>query len=103
MLLEILPSSIVRAANRYRQLFHYAPEYASRFIKEATGKTFSEILTDARMKHALSLLKSTSLPISEIAFQIGYENTENFIRTFRKRYDKTPSAYRKDLQKDYYL
>jgi len=89
--------SLQALADRY----HYTLEYTSRFIKEATGKTFSEILSDAQMKHAISLLKSTSLPIAEIAYLIGYENTENFIRTFKKRYDKTPTAYRKELINDY--
>lgn len=83
--------------------YHYTPEYTSRFIREATGRTFSDILIDSRMKHAISLLKSTSLPISEVAYQVGYENTENFIRTFKRRYDKTPTAYRKDLINEYVL
>lgn len=81
--------------------YHYTTEYTSRFIKETTGKTFSDILIDSRMKHAISLLKSTSLPVSEIAFLVGYENTENFIRTFKRKYDKTPTAYRKELAGEY--
>lgn len=91
--------TLTRLAERY----NYTPEYMSRFIREATGKTFSELLIDSRMKHAISLLRSTSLPISEIAYQIGYENTENFIRVFKKRYEKTPSSYRKELMKEYIL
>ena len=89
--------------SKLAERYHYTPEYTSRFIKEATGRTFSDILIDSRMKHAISLLKSTSLPISEVAYLVGYENTENFIRTFRKRYDKTPTAYRKDLIHEYAL
>lgn len=91
--------TLAKLAERY----HYTPEYTSRFIKEATGKTFSDILIDSRMKHAISLLKSTSLPIAEVAYQVGYENTENFIRTFKKRYAKTPSTYRKELANEYVL
>jgi AraC-like DNA-binding protein len=75
--------------------FNYSLEYTSRYIKKNTGKTFMELLTDSRMKHAVSLLKSTNLSVSQIAFQIGYENTENFIRVFRKKYNTTPTAYRK--------
>ncbi len=85
--------SLQKLAERY----HYTPEYTSRFIHETTGRTFSDILIEARMKHAVSLLKSTSLPISEIAYQVGYENAENFIRVFRRRYNKTPTGYRKEL------
>lgn len=81
--------------------FHYSEGYTSRYIKETTGKTFSEILQESRMKHAVSLLKSTVIPISEIAYLVGYENSENFIRCFKKRYEKTPSQYRKELIKDY--
>lgn len=83
--------------------YHYTPEYTSRYIREVTGRTFSEILSDARMKHAVSLLKSTSLPVSEIAYQVGYENTENFIRVFRRHYNKTPGGYRKDFSRGYVL
>ncbi|MBQ9046471.1 MAG: helix-turn-helix domain-containing protein [Solobacterium sp.] len=75
--------------------YHYTPEYTSRFIHEMTGRTFSDILADARMKHAVSLLKSTTLPVSEVGYQVGYVNTENFIRAFRKRYSMTPSQYRR--------
>ena len=89
--------------SKLAERYHYTPEYTSRYIKETTGKTFSEILIDSRMKHAISLLKSTSLPIAEVAYLVGYENTENFIRTFKNRYDKTPTAYRKELIKEYTL
>ena len=75
--------------------YHYTPEYTSRFIRQESGKTFSDILIDARMKHAVSLLESTALPIAEISYQVGYENTENFIRAFKKRHRKTPSQYRR--------
>ena len=77
--------------------YHYTPEYTSRYIKEVTGRTFSQILIDARMKHAVSLLQSTGLPVSEVAYQVGYENTENFIRRFKKTYNKTPDRYRREL------
>ncbi len=59
--------TLQKVAERY----HYTPEYTYRFIKEVTGRTFTDILIDAKMKHAVSLLKSTSLPISEVAFQVA--------------------------------
>ncbi|MBQ0071734.1 MAG: helix-turn-helix domain-containing protein [Spirochaetales bacterium] len=85
------------------EFFHFSPEYTSRCIKATTGKTFSEIPLDSRMKHAASLLKSTVLPISEISFLVGYENTENFIKSFKKKYSKTPSQYRRELILEYAL
>lgn len=92
-------ATLQQIADRY----HYTAEYTSRMIKQATGRTFMDILTDARMKHAVSLLKSTNLPVSEIAYRTGYVNTENFIRTFRRRYQKTPTQYRRDSTHEYIL
>lgn len=79
------------------QHFGYSEEYMSRLIRQLTGRNYSEILADSRMKHAVSLLKSTSLPVREIAYQVGHENPENFIRAFKKHYGKTPTEYRRSL------
>ncbi|MBR0386072.1 MAG: helix-turn-helix transcriptional regulator, partial [Erysipelotrichaceae bacterium] len=83
--------------------FSYTPEYTSRLIKKVTNSTFMNLVTDSRMKHAVSLLKSTRLSIAQISSQVGYENTENFIRTFRKKYNMTPSAYRKISDSNYMI
>ncbi len=80
--------------------FGYSEEYTSRLIRQLMGRTFTEILADSRMKHAVSLLKSTSLPVREIAYQVGYENPENFIRTFKKHNKKTPTEYRRSLDEE---
>ncbi len=75
--------------------FHYTPEHTSKFIRENTGKTYSELLTDFRIKRALLLLKTTNLAIGDIAATVGYVNPESFIRVFKKQYHMTPAAYRK--------
>ena len=67
-----------------------------KFIKQTSGKTFSELLTQIRLEHAEKLLKNTALSISDISFDIGYENPETFIRNFKKMYKKTPAVYRRE-------
>lgn len=75
--------------------FHFSPSYCSKVIKESTGYTFSELLTDIRLQQGERLLLSTPLPIVDISTQIGYKNPETFIRAFQRRYAQTPSQYRK--------
>lgn len=75
--------------------FHYTPEHTSRFIKEMTGKSFTELLLSFRMDNAVSLLKDTRMPIADIAYEVGYENVETFNRMFKKTYSCTPTAYRR--------
>lgn len=50
---------------------------------------------DSRIKLACELLISSSLTISEIAEQCGYNNIEHFIRQFKVCTNTTPGKYRK--------
>ncbi len=68
--------------------------FAKRF-KELVGETMFEYLTQLRMQQACQLLAETDLPLYEVASRVGYESDLAFTRTFKKRYDKTPTAYRK--------
>lgn len=72
----------------------YSVVYCSRYIKKITGCTFSELLKKIRLQKAEDLLKNTALSISEISTVCGYENPENFNRTFRGYYGMSPSIFR---------
>ena len=76
------------------EAFHFSPQYASKLIKQLTGRTFTEIVLHMRMEHACSLLSDTKIPVGDIASQTGYINPEHFIRTFKKKYGVTPGEYR---------
>lgn len=75
--------------------FHYTPEYTSKLIKEATGMTYKAILQKVRIERASFLLVDTNLSVQNIALEVGYENVEHFIRTFKKVNGMTPTEYRK--------
>lgn len=79
---------------RLAEDFHYSTEYASRLIKRSTGRTFIQLLTSIRLENAKQLLRDTSLSVTDIALQVGYDSSEHFIRTFRKHTGITPSEYR---------
>lgn len=72
----------------------YSVVYCSGYIKKITGCTFSELLKKIRLQKAEDLLKNTALSISEISAVCGYENPENFNRTFRHCYGMPPSVFR---------
>lgn len=71
------------------------PAYLSRLFKQSTGKTVLEHLTLVRLARSKTLLRETSLNLSEIAQQIGYNNANSFIRFFRKYEGVTPGEFRK--------
>lgn len=82
--------------DKIAQKFHYTPEYTSKLIKETTGMNFKQILQTVRIDRAEFLLLDTSLTVTNIGIEVGYDTTEHFIRTFKKLKGITPSAYRKE-------
>jgi AraC-like DNA-binding protein len=54
----------------------------------------SELLVDVRMSLALTLLQATSLPVTQIAMNAGYESPSRFAVRFRQRFGFAPTAVR---------
>ncbi|MDF2960759.1 MAG: transcriptional regulator, AraC family [Paenibacillus sp.] len=63
-------------------------------FKTETGYTIYEYLTKMRIEQACKLLSATDLKIADIAVQVGYQNENSFIRSFRKLKNVTPGKYR---------
>lgn len=51
-------------------------------------------LLKLRMEHASSLLKKTSLSITEISYESGFNDSNYFTRRFNKAYGMSPKAFR---------
>ncbi|MDL4843040.1 AraC family transcriptional regulator [Aquibacillus rhizosphaerae] len=73
---------------------HY---WLSKNIKKVTSQTFKELLQEKRLREAKELLKNTSMPISTIVEQVGYDNISYFYRIFKSKYGLTPKKYREQL------
>lgn len=74
--------------------FGYHPNYVSTLLHRQTGRTFSQILLQVRMDRACLLLAMTGLPIERIASMVGYPDTSNFYRAFRRAQGVSPREYR---------
>lgn len=68
----------------------------SSIFKEATGKTFTEVLTNIRMERAKQLLSHTSLKNYEIAEKVGFSDPHYFSIAFKKMTGKTPKEYARE-------
>jgi AraC-like DNA-binding protein len=60
----------------------------------AEGTSLTELLVDARMAAALTLLQATTQPVSHIALSVGYESPSRFAVRFRERFGFAPTAVR---------
>jgi AraC-like DNA-binding protein len=75
------------------------PQAFSRFFKRHTGHTFARYVILARIYAACSLLTQTYRPITEICFEVGFNNIANFNRQFFKICGRTPTDYRRNAHK----
>ncbi len=59
------------------------------------NNTPANYLKEKKLDKALELIQSTNLAISEICYQVGFNDTSNFTKIFRQKYKQSPSGYRK--------
>ena len=72
----------------------YSVVNLSKLIKNYSGKTFKEMLQEKRLDEAEKLILNTDIPVTEIIFSVGYENTNFFYKKFNEKYGVTPREYR---------
>ncbi|MHA6533250.1 helix-turn-helix domain-containing protein [Paenibacillus sp. BAC0078] len=73
---------------------HYNANYISSVFRKETQYYFSEYLAMYRFKMAKKWLEETDMPVKDIAARLRYNNSQNFIRSFRKQEGMTPGQYR---------
>ncbi len=67
-------------------------------FKKQTGCTIVQYKNRKRLEFACNMLQKTDLNITEIAFELQYENLGYFLRAFKKKFGMTPSEYRQQNQ-----
>jgi len=77
-------------------LVFLSPSYFSYQFKQITGTSFIDYLTTVRMQNAIELLK-TNIPITDIAFKVGYSHKNRFNVNFRHFTSYSPTEYRKKM------
>lgn len=77
------------------QQLQVSPVYLSRIIKRELGTSFTGLVTELRIRKAITLLNTTNLQVYEIAEQAGYESQHYFSTAFKKAVGVSPNYYRK--------
>jgi len=78
-----------------------SPKYFSRIFKEISGQGFNEHRLSVKTAQACELLVNSDHTVTEIAFRLGYQNLESFIRMFEKMMKVSPTQYRHKNQRKY--
>lgn len=76
--------------------FDINTDYFHRLFKSLTGQTPTIFINQRRIRAAKQLLKKTSMPIGEIAFQSGFHSSSYFSKIFYRFEGTTPRSYRNE-------
>lgn len=76
--------------------YGYNKNYLSNLIKKETNYTFSELVTRQKLIKARALITSTSMPINEIVYEVGFSNKYFFYEKYKQYYKKLPSEDRNE-------
>ncbi|MFN5983429.1 MAG: helix-turn-helix domain-containing protein [Fluviicola sp.] len=71
-----------------------SPNYLSDLLKKETGKNSQELIHYQLIELAKNTLLSTDLPVSQIAYDLGFEYPQYFSKLFKNKTGMTPGEFR---------
>jgi len=74
--------------------FHFSKRSFYRFFTSVTGQSPLAYLRTCRLKEASRLLQETDKLVSEIAFDVGFQDSSHFSHRFQEMFGLTPSDFR---------
>jgi len=102
-----LPQWLRRACRDIRDPRHFAggtpqfarlagrcPEHVAREMRRLTKRSPTDVVNEARMRHAASQLLLSDKTILDIALECGFQSVGHFYKIFQAAYGTSPRAYR---------
>lgn len=73
---------------------HLSASQFARVFKETFGETPHRYLQRRRVERAMTLLRQTDRPVTDVAWDVGFASLGTFSRTFRSIVGSSPSDFR---------
>jgi AraC-like DNA-binding protein len=71
-----------------------SPFHFLRLFANVLGVTPHQYLVRSRLRHAARLLSDEDTPVTDIAYDVGFGDLSNFVRTFHRAAGVSPRAFR---------
>ncbi|WP_432825061.1 AraC family transcriptional regulator [Dactylosporangium sp. CA-092794] len=80
---------------RLQALAHVSPAHLTRSMRRFYGTTPTAFVAELRLRHAATLLATTTRPVTDIAYACGFSSPSYFTRRFREAHHTAPSQFRR--------
>lgn len=74
------------------------PSYLGSIFHQQTGYYFNDYLNEERLKYAARLMENGNIRLKDIADMTGFSSQTYFNRQFKKHFNASPNAYRRELK-----
>jgi AraC-like DNA-binding protein len=71
--------------------------YLSNLLKVLTGKSTQQHIQDKLIEKAKEKLSTSTLTVSEIAYELGFEHPQSFSKLFKSKTNISPLAFRQSF------
>jgi AraC-like DNA-binding protein len=92
---DIRQNLTLRSATDYAQRLNVHVNYLNRAVKDVTGQTTTQLITQRVLQEAKMLLKNTAWNVSEVAYALGFSEPAHFNNFFKKHLKLNPLKFRK--------
>jgi AraC-like DNA-binding protein len=89
----------IKLPKEYADLLYVTPNHLNALCQDLLGKTAGELIRDRILLEAKRLLTNADMTVTEIAFNLNFQDNSYFNRFFKKYVGVTPDEFRKQLIK----
>ena len=74
---------------------HLSPGYLSDMLRSLMGQNAQQYLHGKLIEKAKEKLSTTALPVSEVAYELGFEHPQSFSKLFKTKTNLSPLEFRR--------
>jgi AraC-like DNA-binding protein len=74
---------------------HISPSYLSDMLRSLTGQNAQQHIHNKLIEKAKEKLSTTSLSVSEVAYELGFEHPQSFSKLFKTKTNQSPLEFRR--------
>jgi AraC family transcriptional regulator, transcriptional activator of pobA len=87
----------IRLPREYAELLYVTPNHLNALCQDLLGKTAGDLIRDRVLLEAKRLLTNADLTVTEIAYDLNFQDNSYFNRFFKKNIGVTPDDFRKNF------